>query len=25
MDWLTQKGFDIRGWIDAGLAIRKEG
>lgn len=20
-DWLTQKGYDIRGWIDAGLAI----
>ncbi len=24
IDWLTQKGFDIRGFIDAGLAIKKE-
>ena len=23
-DWLTQKGFDVRGWIDAELAIREE-
>jgi len=22
VDWLTQEGFDIRGWIDAGLAIK---
>lgn len=21
-DWFTQKGFDIRNWIDAGLAIK---
>jgi len=22
-DWLTQKGFDVRGWVDAGLAVKK--
>jgi len=24
-DYLTHKGFDIRNWIDSGLAIKKEG
>ena len=23
-DWLTRKGFDIRGWIEAGLAVKKD-
>lgn len=23
-DWLTAKGFDIRGWIEQGLAIKQE-
>lgn len=23
IDWLTRKGFDIRGWIEAGLAIKE--
>ena len=25
IDWLTRKGFDVRGWIDAGLAVKKGG
>ena len=24
IDWLTAKGFDIRGWIEQGLAIKGE-
>lgn len=24
IDWMTQHGLDIRGWIDAGLAIKQE-
>ena len=24
LDWLTQKGFDIRNWIEQGLAVKEE-